>query len=430
MVLALSSVKVRSSELADSSVRIVKDGGVRDLLKATAIHLSNVSQVLLFRTLFGSITRDELVHRAKARDRYWEYGSPEAINIRNQERVTVPELFSKYSGSYAVERPFVCELGGGLLINGSDPFVLTDRKVVMETEKPIFGPRGGRSHAVTPFHLRTRYSDRTKGDRMRELCLGYARSRSRFHKQAQFEAVFPLFRRDTSYGHWLLDQLPTLRGLCHYTEATGENPTIIIESNPPNWVRETLSLVGVDNVVPLDVPVAKADRLIVASCRESVPRNQSVYEPSKDDINWLSREMKSRASPASTDHPDRIYISRENLGDRGRYVTNRKELKRVLDEFGVTICTPETRSVAEQIRLFENAELIMGPHGAGLINMIFSEHTTVVELLGKPYPMYQHLSQLCGHDYRFLQCEGGDGHHTPIEVDIAELRELLARIDV
>jgi capsular polysaccharide biosynthesis protein len=237
-----------------------------------------------------------------------------------------------------------------------------------------------------------------------------------------------MIRRAPSYAHWLVDQLPTVRGLKRYQAATGRTPTVLIEEDPPDWILKTLSLVGVDTPVPFDMSVAKTDRLVVASCRESVPRNQPVYEPSKDDIDWLTSKMKSRVSLGSADYPDRIYISRENIPGRGRNVTNRAELNSVLHEFDIEVCTPETRSLPEQIRLYSNADVIVGPHGAGLTNMIFSENLTVIELLSTPYPMYQHLAQISGHEYRFLQCGDGEDHHAPIEVDTDALRTLLADI--
>lgn len=429
-MLIIPQVRKQFSEIVRNRVRNVREDGIVDYLNTEATRVKYISVIFLFKILFGSITRDEMIQRARRSGQYWEYGSSEEIEIRDQESKDEPELFEKYSKIYNVKRPFVCELDGGYVINSSDPLVLTrDRKVVMEAEKPIFGPRDNATRADTPFHRRTEYSDRTTSERMSQLCRGYVRSHSWLGEQARFEAVFPLIRRDTSYYHWLLDQLPTIRGLRRYKEATNRDPTVIVEANPPNWIQETLSLVGIDNVVPLNKPVVRADRLVLSSCRESVPRNQSVYEPSRADIDWLNLEMKSRAPSPSGNYPDKIFISRQDFVDRGRYVKNFGELERVLEEFGVEICTPETLPIAEQIRLYENADLLMGAHGAGLTNMIFSEGTCVVEFLNNAYPSYQHLSQLCGHEYRFLQCEGGSDHHTPIEVDVTELRDLLGSVD-
>ena len=426
MLLIKSLAPVQSSDIVSSAARKIEQDGVVSFLTAAADRISYNSSVLLFKTLFGSITRDEMIQRAKQSDQYWKYGSSEKIEVQNQENEDVPDLFEDYSGTYEVSQPFVCELNGGRLINATDPFVLTrDRKVVMEAEKPIFGPRKDATQADTPFHKRTEYSERTAGSRMWQLCRGYALSQSGLQKSTHFERVFPLIEGgDFGYYHWLLEKLPTVRGLKHYEEVTGREPTVVVESNPPEWVQETLSLVGIDNFVTLDVPFITTNRLIISSCRETVPRNQSVYEPSEGDIRWLNHEMKSRAPPSSMDHPDRIYISRENLDVR--YVTNRKELEGVLEEFDIEICTPETLSVAEQIRLYENADLIVGPHGGALANTIFSKEASIIEFHTKPYPSYQHLSQLCGHEYQFLQCEGGSDHHTPFEVDVPELRNLLA----
>jgi len=430
MLLTISLIRRRLSEIASATIRKVKQDGVFSFLKAATNRIRYISTILFFKILFGSITRDEMIQQARQNGRYWEYGSSEKIKIQNQGNGTVPNLFTEYSGCYEVKRPFVCELSGGYLINSTDPIVLThNREVVMEVEKPIFGPRRDATQADTPFHKRTEYSERTASSRMRQLSRGYIQSHSWFHEQTRFETAIPLFRRDVSYYHWLLDQLPAIRGLRRYKDATGCDPTIVTEPDPPRWVQETLSLVGVNNAVPFDAPTAKTDRLVVPSHREGVPRNQSVYEPSREDINWLNREMKSRAPPTSTEYPDRIYISRENFSDRGRYVSNRKELTRVLEEFGIEVYAPETLSIADQIRLYENADLLMGPHGAGLTNMIFSNHTCVIEFLNIPYPSYQHLAQLCGHEYQFLQCEGGSDHHTPIEVGVTELRDLLASVD-
>jgi capsular polysaccharide biosynthesis protein len=53
-------------------------------------------------------------------------------------------------------------------------------------------------------------------------------------------------------------------------------------------------------------------------------------------------------------------------------VVNEDELIVVLDAHGFEIVETEGRSVAEQVRLFSQAEAIVAPHGAGQTNMLFS----------------------------------------------------------
>ncbi|MBE9199408.1 MULTISPECIES: glycosyltransferase family 61 protein [unclassified Nodularia (in: cyanobacteria)] len=66
----------------------------------------------------------------------------------------------------------------------------------------------------------------------------------------------------------------------------------------------------------------------------------------------------------------RIYISRQKA--KARRVVNEKLLEPLLNEFGFQILICEQLSLAEQVQLFSNAEAIAGPHGAGLINMMYA----------------------------------------------------------
>lgn len=48
---------------------------------------------------------------------------------------------------------------------------------------------------------------------------------------------------------------------------------------------------------------------------------------------------------------------------------------------GFSIVMPRKYSVADQSKLFEEAEIIVIPHGLGLVNMLFSNNLkTVIEL--------------------------------------------------
>jgi len=61
-------------------------------------------------------------------------------------------------------------------------------------------------------------------------------------------------------------------------------------------------------------------------------------------------------------------------------------------------------SFEEQLRLFRNAEVVVGPHGAGFTNLIFSKPgTRVIEIFAKGHERrcYWSLSSELGHDYHF-----------------------------
>jgi capsular polysaccharide biosynthesis protein len=63
-------------------------------------------------------------------------------------------------------------------------------------------------------------------------------------------------------------------------------------------------------------------------------------------------------------------------------------------------------SFKEQMVLFRDAELIIGPHGAGLTNMVWSTDTKVIEIFGSIFkPLYGVLADQIGHEYTYISGE-------------------------
>lgn len=107
----------------------------------------------------------------------------------------------------------------------------------------------------------------------------------------------------------------------------------------------------------------------------------------------------------------RLYISRRNASDRR--VRNEDALMDQLRPLGFQRHDLETYPPSKQIRLFEEAEFIVAPHGAGLANLLFSTNATVLELQPS-HTIAPHFYLLCkrmGHDYNYLT------HRAPDEDD-------------
>lgn len=100
--------------------------------------------------------------------------------------------------------------------------------------------------------------------------------------------------------------------------------------------------------------------------------------------------------------PRRLLLSRRDANTRR--VRNEPALLDRLRPFGFERCIPGTLSPTEQIALFQTADLVVAPHGAGLTNLLFSPHTSVLELFGSPYvlPHYYLLSKALGHRYAYM----------------------------
>jgi hypothetical protein len=82
-------------------------------------------------------------------------------------------------------------------------------------------------------------------------------------------------------------------------------------------------------------------------------------------------------------------------------------------------------SISDTATLFSQAALIVGPHGAGLTNMLFSDSgIRIIEFmpLNNPNLCYWHMSELLGHKYAMIPCET---IATNFEIDIAAVERLL-----
>ena len=74
----------------------------------------------------------------------------------------------------------------------------------------------------------------------------------------------------------------------------------------------------------------------------------------------------------------------------------------MLEREGVRIIVPGTLPVARQIAIFRRAQLVIGPHGAGLSNIMGCEPGThLYEFVPSHYPniCFNRLAQTCGVNY-------------------------------
>jgi capsular polysaccharide biosynthesis protein len=96
-----------------------------------------------------------------------------------------------------------------------------------------------------------------------------------------------------------------------------------------------------------------------------------------------------RPSPAGA----RIYVSRRDTPKRR--LVNEEELFSELRKLGFSRIVPGEMSVPEQVSAFSNASVIVGPHGAGLTNIMFSPpDATIVEICS------ERISRM--NDFRFI----------------------------
>jgi hypothetical protein len=238
-----------------------------------------------------------------------------------------------------------------------------------------------------------------------------------------------------NYYHWHLDYLCRLAALSSYIEATGRHPPLLLPPNTTEWMRATLSLVGYDKDewITWDGRRTAVDQLIVPALpREtegSAPTiSNHYYSLNSSAVRWLGERMLSNADDITSHTPDsgRLYVSRQ--GGDTRRVNNLDELSPTLEAYGFERFRPEDYSVAEQVRAFADADVVLGVHGAGLTNLLFARDATLVEMFGSYVnPVFYALAIQTGNEYACAQFEA---RRRGLTIDPDRLRDLLALASV
>ncbi len=190
--------------------------------------------------------------------------------------------------------------------------------------------------------------------------------------------VCPLVSRlDPNYFHWLVHWCGQVEALEAYERQTGVRPTVLVRGGGGGYLRAGLELLGVDPARTVDWHAADGprpvDRLVVCSR----PGNEVDSSPAS--LRWL-RDRFLSAAAASPAAARRLYVPRKRGGWRS--VVNEDELVARLTRDGFEVVRPDGMSLADQVRLFAEAAVVVGLHGAGLTNVLFAPRGRLVELRG------------------------------------------------
>lgn len=218
------------------------------------------------------------------------------------------------------------------------------------------------------------------------------------------------------FFHWHFDNLIQLRGVEQFESQTGTKPSLIVSPNLSSWQLETLEIMGFDedDLVPWNSPTGRVDQLVVVTNQR--PRPQAVR--------WLRDALELPDSSSSDEN--RIYVSRADA--KRRRVLNEEAVVECLDEYGFTRFVPGEHSIREQIATMSNAEVVVGPHGAGLANLLHCpEETKVLELMPESdiRGHFFNLSYKLGLEYACCLCESSA---KDILVDVDQLEEELTAL--
>jgi capsular polysaccharide biosynthesis protein len=221
--------------------------------------------------------------------------------------------------------------------------------------------------------------------------------------------------------HWMVDCLPKLISLAR---AEPENKiTLIMSDALGDQQRETLAALCPANFELQYHPAdswLQVERLLWPSLVSGVC---NAFLPA-DYYEAIRRPIFARyglpAVPAKT---ERLYITRRD--SNRRRVLNEDALEAFLQPYGFRTVELSKLSFRQQVELFHRAEIVVGPHGAGLNVLFHCGKIPVVVLHPNPRPQnhYHTLARRLGQDYHFVL------HHGDIdsdfEADIPALKRVI-----
>lgn len=191
------------------------------------------------------------------------------------------------------------------------------------------------------------------------------------------------------YFHWLTEALPRIAVLRRL--GLGELPLIVPPALTPVG-RESLERLGIDSWIPYEDGVTP-DVLVWPR-----PPGHTGHPPRWASL-WLREQVVGpHAPPADA----RLYVSRRDA--RSRRVVNEDEVVGRLRRHGFDVVQPERLTFGEQAELFARAAVVVGPHGGGNANVLFSSGATLVEFFEPGYVngCFYSLNQALGRPYWYL----------------------------
>lgn len=380
--------------LYDEFISVYRDEGIAKAVNWAARNIiisGSQARTYAFVDTFSPffLKRDGLERRLQDNGTIEYYGKQRDCDIQLPDGTDHPEIIVERSGTYPISQPFVGELKNVNLV-GSYPIPINQyREIVLES-------------VVSPpvFALNVAFSLRD--------ALHYPKRTPTRRCPSSIDCAVLLYNRwNRGYYHWTAEALTRLEGVEKYEERTGTRPKIIVGPELNRFQRQSLELLGYgqEDLIQWDRWNGSVDRFVVPSMRREL--NLGMTSPVA--YWWLREKMRANAADQASDAIDdsskRIYISREDAPRRR--VVNEDAVLQVLRKHGFEKYVLSERSVAENVNLFAQADVIVGPHGAGLTDIIYSDDATVIELFrsNDVRPTYYVLSEQLGHQYRYLLCD-------------------------
>lgn len=225
-----------------------------------------------------------------------------------------------------------------------------------------------------------------------------------------------------SYYHQLIDHLPRMVILAEHT--AGKFPTLLHSTPLDPWEKFFIPrLTSGTETKKIDHSKMYRIEKLLFPLYVTRPGAGYIPPPIRQTILRIAKIRKHS-------NTKRIYISRKKRAYRNRrHITNESELIEAIKPYGFTSYTLENMSLQTQFTLFAQADIVIGAHGAGLSNLLFSDSASVIELhpQKKIAPHYFYVAKSSNSTHFSMQAENPYLHQN-FAIDTPAIRALLPQI--
>jgi hypothetical protein len=209
----------------------------------------------------------------------------------------------------------------------------------------------------------------------------------------------------SNYFHWMTDALPKISIAEKAGYKLSQIDTVIVSNELLPFQQETLKQIGIEKEKRISLSthsLLHSEELIMPSAT-CISGNVSPWI-----IDYLRLTFKDWMQ-TDISLPSNIFIGRKKASKR--VLLNEEKVILALENKNFKTIYLEDLSVKEQIKLFFNARQIVGVHGAGLTNLLFSQvGSFVLELFPVNYvnQCYWTIASYNELEYAYLLGEGVD----------------------
>lgn len=324
-----------------------------------------------------------------------------------------------------VKNLYYCELDSG--------YIWTDHSTsiaVMDKSKNLIGP-------VSFAYVRNLHGRYIHGTGLQNKYLNEGPASFPLSLKGSVVSLLSGGGSDINFYHWHMDILSRLFYVLKYIDLKEINYFLLPQIKEEFQIK-TLEIVGIplDKVLSKpDIKFYQAERLITISH----PRT-ATFEAPLDLVKGLrsiiKRGLQKRKVMALG--PQKVYLSRAKA--IRRKVLNEKQVIEIVKKYGYQTVYLEDMTFDEILDLFSSVESVISPHGAGILNTLYSDNfKLLIEVF--PYqfvnPYYEKYTYSMGARYYYIK--GSDTGDSPpmsryeaqnydILVNLNKLEEIMSHI--